>query len=101
MKKPSPKYKPLERFSVEKDGFYGVYYEPEENKFPGKGMIVCSGSDGSFLLTTLGAEKFYEAGMQVIALGYWNTEGTPKGDSNIPVEYMLKACCWLKVEKGL
>ncbi|MEE3488380.1 MAG: acyl-CoA thioester hydrolase/BAAT C-terminal domain-containing protein [Bulleidia sp.] len=101
MKKPSPKYEPSERFTVEKDGFYGSYYEPEKNNFSGKGMVVCSGSDGSFLLTTLDAEKFYEAGMPVIALGYWNTEGTPQGDSNIPVEYMQKACHWLKENKGL
>ena len=101
MNKPKPKYEPAKSFSVEKDGFYGLYYEPKENKFPGKGMVICTGSDGSFLLATLGAEKFYEAGMPVIALGYWNTEGTPDGDSNIPVEYMQKACMWLKEEKGL
>ena len=28
------------------------------------------------------------AGMPVIALGYWNQEGTPSDPVNIPVEYM-------------
>ena len=59
-------------------------------------MVVCSGSDGSFLLTQLGAEKFYEAGMPVIALDYWNVPGTPQDVELSPVEYLQNACRWLK-----
>lgn len=47
MGKPKPKYLPKVKFTVEKDGFYGEYYEPETIRFPGKAMVVCSGSDGS------------------------------------------------------
>lgn len=99
MGKPKPKYNPKVRFTVEKDGFYGEYYEPETILFPGKAMVVCSGSDGSFLLTQLGAERFYEAGMPVIAMAYWNAPGTPQDVELCPVEYLQKACQWLK-EKG-
>ena len=58
--------------------------------------IVCSGSDGSFLLTQLGAEKFYEAGSTVIALAYWNAPGTPQDVELSQVEYLQNACKWLK-----
>lgn len=96
MAKPKLKYRPNRMFSVSQDGFYGEYYEPEQIKFPGKAMVVCSGSDGSFLLTQLGAEKFYEAGMPVIALAYWNVPGTPQDVELSPVEYLQNACRWLK-----
>ena len=101
MRKPKTKYQPDHVFSVDKDGFFGMYFEPEVNRFPGKGMVVCSGTDGSFLFTRLAAEKFYDAGMPVIALGYWNQEGTPSDPVNIPVEYMQNACQWLKFQKNL
>ena len=101
MAKPRARYQPTREFTIEHDGFYGVYYEPEHNQFPGKAMVVCTGSDGSFLLCRLGAEKFYEAGMPVIALGYWNVPGTSKDDCLIPVEYMQNACQWFIREKGL
>ncbi|MBQ9046300.1 MAG: hypothetical protein IJ120_00215 [Solobacterium sp.] len=101
MKQNKPQYRPARIFTVAEDGFFGMYYEPSENRFPGKGMVVCSGTDGSFLFTRLAAEMFFKAGMPVIALGYWNTEGTPDEPMNIPVEYMHNACLWLKVHKNL
>ena len=55
MRKPKTKYQPDHVFSVDKDGFFGMYFEPEVNRFPGKGMVVCSGTDGSFLFTRLAA----------------------------------------------
>jgi pimeloyl-ACP methyl ester carboxylesterase len=69
-------------------------------RFPGKAMVVCTVTDGSFRFARLAAEKFCEAGMPVIALGYWNQEGTPDEPENIPVEYMHHACLWLK-KRGL
>lgn len=99
--KPRTKVQPDRTFTVAADGFFGAYYEPKDIKYPGKGMVICSGTDGSFLFTKLGAEMFYEAGMPVIALGYWNQEGTPDDPFCIPVEYMHNACLWLEKEKGL
>lgn len=101
MARSKTKYQPVRTFSVAEDGFFGAYYEPKEIRYPGKGMVVCSGTDGSYLFTQLGAEMFFEEGMPVIALGYWNQEGTPYDPVNIPVEYMQNACLWLKNEKGL
>ena len=101
MAKHKRKYTPGRSFSVSKDGFFGEYYEPETVLYPGKGMVICSGTDGSFLFTQLAAEKFCDAGMPVIALGYWNQDGTPADPVDIPVEFMLRACQWLINEKGL
>lgn len=101
MKKPEPKYTPTRTFSVDADGFYGLYYEPKINNFPGKAMVICTGSDGSFLLCRLGADWFVDAGMPVIALGYFNCPGTPDDPLECPVEYMLRAVRWLREEKGM
>nr|WP_288977041.1 acyl-CoA thioester hydrolase/BAAT C-terminal domain-containing protein [uncultured Shuttleworthia sp.] len=101
MLKPKPKFKANRVFSVRQDGFFGEYYELETKAYQKKGIVVCSGSDGSFLFTQLAACMFADAGMPVIALGYWNEEGTPKDPAGIPVEYMRRACQWLKEEKGL
>ena len=97
---PRPKSQPDRFFSVASDGFFGTYREPKIIRFPGKAMVVCTGTDGSFRFVRLAAEKFCEAGMPVIALGYWNQEGTPDEPENIPVEYMFNACLWLK-KRGL
>ena len=61
MPKPKSKYDPTCTFTVEADGFYGEYYEPEKILFPGKAMVVCSGSDGSFLLISGGADVMVPA----------------------------------------
>ena len=98
MGKPKLKYAPNATFTVDRDGFFGEYYEPKAIHFPGKAMVVCSGSDGSFLLTQLVAEKFYEAGMPVIAMAYWNAPGTPQDVELSPVEYLQKACVWLRAK---
>ena len=59
MFKPEPKYSPTKTFSVAEDGFYGIYYEPKENLFPGKGMVFCTGSDGSFPLARPVSSVFF------------------------------------------
>ena len=69
MRRLTPKYEPTLTFSVERDGFFGCYYEPAESKFPGKSMVICTGSDGSFLLARLGSAYFVDAGMPVLAPG--------------------------------
>ena len=65
-----PKHEPVRTFSVAQDGFYGMYFEPEVNRFPGKGMVICTGSDGSYLLCRLGADKMLEAGMPVLRIPF-------------------------------
>ena len=99
MLRPKPKYEPTQTFSIEKDGFYGFYYEPAEIRFPGKSMVICTGSDGSFLLAKLGAGYFVDAGMPVLALGYFNVPGAGKDPLLCPVEYMQNAVNWLRNNK--
>ena len=92
---------PSVRFLTHDDGFYGAFYEPETSAFPGKAMVICSGNEGSFFHAQAVAEKFCLEGMPALALGYWNTEGTPEDACMIPVEYMQSACRWLIRQKGL
>lgn len=90
------KYEPTRSFTVDNDGFYGNYYKPEKDYFPGKVLVIFGGAAGSFTLTKMNAEKFYEAGMNVLAIAYRNTEGTPSTLSSIPIELIQNAIIWAK-----
>lgn len=59
-------YEPAKRFTISQDDFHGSYYKPETDHFPGKVMVIFGGSVGSFTLTEMAAEKFYEAGMDCL-----------------------------------
>lgn len=59
-------------------------------------MVVFGGSVGSFTLTEMTAEKFYEAGMNVLAVAYRDVEGTPSTLSGIPVELIGNAARWCR-----
>ena len=89
-------YEPAKRFTLHNDGFHGSYYKPEVDHFPGKVMVIFGGSAGSFTLTEMTAEKFYEAGMNVLAAAYRDVEGTPSTLSGIPLELITNAVCWCK-----
>ena len=89
-------YEPSKRFTISQDGFHGSYYKPETNHFPGKVMGIFGGSVGSFTLTEMAAEKFYEAGMNVLAVAYRDVEGAPATLSGIPVEMIANAAHWCK-----
>lgn len=90
------KYEPARRFTIPQDGFYGSYYRPEEDHFPGKAMVVFGGSAGSFKLTEMCAEKFYEAGMHVVAAAYRDVPGTPHCLHGIPIELIENAVKWCR-----
>lgn len=87
-------YEPAKRFTIREDGFHGSYYKPEADRFPGKAMVIFGGSAGSFLLTEMAAEKFYEAGMHVLAVAYRDVEGAPHGLSGIPLELIENGVRW-------
>lgn len=59
-------------------------------------MVIFGGSAGSFTLTEMTAEKFYEAGMNVMAVAYRDVEGAPSTLSGIPVELIANAVYWCK-----
>lgn len=88
------KYEPAKRFTIREDGFHGSYYKPETDRFPGKVMVVFGGSAGSFTLTEIAAEKFYEAGMNVLAAAYRDVEGAPHSLSGIPLELIENGIKW-------
>ncbi len=90
------KYEPTKHFTVKEDDFYGDFYKPEFDNYKGKAMIVVGGAAGSYILTKMMAEKFYEKGMNVLALAYRDVEGTPHSLSRIPIEYVKKAAKWCK-----
>lgn len=95
------KINPDQKFTVEADGFYGNWFEPEINRFPGKSMIVCTGADGMYRAAQAVAECFRHAGMPAMALAYWNAPGTPKEDVESPVEYVQNAADWIRNNKHL
>lgn len=95
------KINPDQKFTVESDGFYGNWFEPKVSRFPGKGMIVCSGADGLYRVAQAVSECFRHAGIPAMALAYWNAPGTPKEDLESPVEYVQNAAGWIQENKHL
>lgn len=90
------KYEPTRRFTIKADGFHGSYYKPEQDHFPGKAMVIVGGSAGSFTLTEMTAEKFYEAGMNVLALAYRDVDGAPHSLLGIPLELAENGVKWCR-----
>lgn len=90
------KYEPAKRFNIRDHGFHGSYYKQKQDLFPGKVMVIFGGSAGSFTLTEMTAEKFYEAGMNVMAVAYRDVDGAPSTLSGIPVELIANAVYWCK-----
>ena len=64
------KVQPEQRFSMERDGFFGEYYRARCNTFPGKCVIAFGGSVGKFLLSQMMAWEFAASGMDVLILAY-------------------------------
>lgn len=90
------KYTPERQFTIEKDGFHGTYYKPAEDKFPGKAIVLFGGSAGSFMLTEMCAEKYYEAGINVLAAAYRDVPGAPSELCGIPLELIENAVKWCR-----
>jgi len=92
------KAKPDQRFSMERDDFFGEYYRAKHNAFPGKCMIAFGGSVGKFLLSQMMAREFVAAGMDVLILAYHGEPGLPKLLKDQPVDVIEKAALWLKAQ---
>jgi len=86
------------KFSVKNDGFYGELFEPEENLYPNKALILCTGSDGDFNMVRTLSNGLSEYGITVLGLGYFKVKGTPLVLNQIPLEYMERAGNYLKSE---
>ena len=82
--------------TLEAEGFFSALYRPEQDRYPGKVLIVVSGMDGSYSLTRLIGEQFVSQGMTVLALAYWGRKGLPRQCSRIPLETVERAASWLR-----
>lgn len=89
------KYKPDRKFTVEKDGFYGELYISTDKVFKEKCIIAFGGSEGSFLLTQLCADRFKEAGISVMAIAYHGKNGLPDILKNQPVDVIENSAKYL------
>ena len=94
MKKPT-KYTPKKTFTIEKNGFHGTYYKPEKDNYPGKVLIVFGGSVESYMLTEMCTGKYYEAGINVMAVAYRDVPGAPD-----KLEYVAKKVAVLMLSAG-
>lgn len=83
-------------FTVENHGFYGKLFKPAEDRFPGKALILYSGSDGRFALPCLVAKLFADHGLTVLAGAFWNVPGLPDTLNRIPLETAERAAQWLR-----
>lgn len=93
---PKPKYEPTQSFTMQEDDFFGEFYQPPQNRFPGKCVILFGGSAGKFLLTQLQACCFVDAGMSAMAICYHGAPGLPKDLKEQPVDVIEHAALWLK-----
>jgi len=86
------------KFSVKKNGFYGELFEPENNRYTGKALILCTGSDGDFNMVRTLSKGLSNNGITVLGLGYFKVKGTPSTLNQVPIEYIEKAGKYLKSE---
>lgn len=64
---------PKTEFTLKKDGFIGALYQPEQDEYPGKAVIMFGGSDGIYNLrlkkgTDMNGLEFAVAVLTVIAV---------------------------------
>lgn len=90
------KYSAVRTFSVREDGFFGEFYRAPHNLYPGKAIIAFGGSMGTMLLNRMLAERFADAGIDVVILEYHGREGLPEDLLNQPVEAVGCAARWLR-----
>lgn len=86
------------KYSIEHDGFYGIKFCPEDNKYPDKIIISFTGSDGNFKLACKMAEYFNGIGITCIAIAYWKFKGLPKKLVKVPLETIENVVKHMKQE---
>lgn len=78
-------------FTVARDGFCGKLYKAENDRYPGRILIVFSGSDSRFTLTQMLAEVFCRRGLTVLAFAYVMEEGLPDKFYHVPIDTLEEA----------
>lgn len=89
----------MERCTLEKHGFVGVYYP---GTYRTDRAIIASGGASCDERLSIAMSRFLrEAGYNVLVLGFYMWEGLPKELVSIPVDYAERAVQWLMKEKGI
>ncbi|ORX71747.1 alpha/beta-hydrolase [Anaeromyces robustus] len=85
-------------FTIKEDGFHGNLFEcqSENNPYPKKILIICSGSDGDFENSKSTAKKISDKGINSLALGYFNIPDGPSILKETPIDYIGEAANYLK-----
>lgn len=86
----------MQRLSVKENGFYGCFFPVRDQGE--KAIIVVTGSDGGILGAKAIAKFYAGAKISALALAFFKVKDTPKCLSEIPIEYIENAVCWLKAQ---
>lgn len=89
----------MERTTVAKEGFYGIYHEADQPVDRKKAVIVLGGSEGNEKIPMEVGKMFADRGISAMGVCYWNVEGLPDSIIRVPLEPFEKAVSWLR-EKG-
>ena len=84
-----------EKMTLNREGFLAELYTPEEDRFPGKVLIVLTGGDGIFLIAKKTAKAFCQRGLHALALCTWNHRGLPDTLTRVPLDTVQKAAVHL------
>lgn len=85
----------MERTTVEKEGFYGIYHPVSDGEEKSV-VIVLGGSEGNENIPVNVGAKFAEQGIPALGICYWNVPGLPDQLIRVPLEPFEKAVEWLR-----
>lgn len=89
----------MERTTVEKEGFFGIYHQAEKPQDRKRVVIVIGGSEGNENIPMNVGAMFAKRGVSALGICYWNVPGLPKELIHVPLEPFEKAVKWLQ-QKG-
>ena len=89
----------MERCTLEKNGFVGIWYP---GTYHTDAAIIAAGGASCDEKTSVSMCRYLRnAGYNVLVLGFYLWDGLPKDLVSIPVEYAERAARWLKEEKKI
>lgn len=86
----------MERLTVAKEGFYGLFHpaaEPADEKLA---VIVLGGSEGNENIPMNVGRMFAERGITALGVCVWNVEGLSAEFLRVPLDPFEKAIAWLE-----
>lgn len=86
----------MERTTVEKEGFYGIFHPAKKDEDSKRAIIVIGGSEGNENIPMNVGSMFAERGISALGICYWNVSGLPSQLIGVPLEPFQKAIDWLK-----